>query len=194
MTDVPSHMILIGHRARQDRMQPRAFRFTRPEVSTASPTVHTRSGMLCCAGPRRCMVERLTINFCIRGAICGQKFIPTMPNTVLRCMHNKVDRLFVADWPNKLWIVHCGGIGASPLGNDFTYLAKWSSIACVAFVIDVFARLIVGWHALRFHRLCLRTVPSFLSSAIPAGWSLPATSLTFWSYAGIRKMVHTRPK
>jgi putative transposase len=44
-----------------------------------------------------------------------------------------VDRCFVATRPNQLWIA------------DFTYVATWRGFVYVAFVIDVFARRIVGW-------------------------------------------------
>ena len=44
-----------------------------------------------------------------------------------------VDRHFVATRPNQLWV------------SDFTYVATWSGFVYVAFVIDVFARKIVGW-------------------------------------------------
>ena len=44
-----------------------------------------------------------------------------------------VDRRFVATRPNQLWV------------SDFTYVATWGGFVYVAFVIDVFARRIVGW-------------------------------------------------
>jgi transposase InsO family protein len=48
---------------------------------------------------------------------------------------DRVDRQFVATRPNQLW------------GSDFTYVATWQGFVYVAFVIDVFARRIVGWRA-----------------------------------------------
>lgn len=48
-----------------------------------------------------------------------------------------VNRQFAADRPNKLWV------------SDFTYVATWSGFVYVAFVIDVYARSIVGWRASR---------------------------------------------
>ena len=51
----------------------------------------------------------------------------------LPCPDDKVNRLFKADRPNKLWV------------SDFTYVPTWSGTVYVAFVIDVFARRIVGW-------------------------------------------------
>jgi len=44
-----------------------------------------------------------------------------------------VDRHFTATRPNQLWV------------SDFTYVAPWRGFVYVAFVIDVFARRIVGW-------------------------------------------------
>ena len=50
---------------------------------------------------------------------------------------DRVHRQFVAVRPNQLWIA------------DFTYVATWMGFAYVAFVIDVFARCIVGWRVSR---------------------------------------------
>ena len=44
-----------------------------------------------------------------------------------------VNRAFVAEMPNQLWV------------SDFTYVSSWQGMVYVAFVIDVFARKIVGW-------------------------------------------------
>ena len=44
-----------------------------------------------------------------------------------------VNRQFVADRPNQLWVA------------DITFVTTWSDFVHVAFVIDVFARYIVGW-------------------------------------------------
>ena len=46
---------------------------------------------------------------------------------------DRVDRHFVATRPNQLWV------------SDFTYVATWRGFVYGAFVIDVFARRIVGW-------------------------------------------------
>jgi transposase InsO family protein len=48
-----------------------------------------------------------------------------------------VNRQFKASAPNRLWV------------SDFTYVATWQGFVYVAFVIDVFARRIVGWRASR---------------------------------------------
>jgi putative transposase len=83
----------------------------------------------------RCTVERLMRSLGIRGVVRGKKVITTNPDTSLPCPDDKVNRLFMADRPNKLWV------------SDFTYVPTWSGTVYVAFVIDVFARRIVGWCA-----------------------------------------------
>ena len=83
----------------------------------------------------RCTVERLMHRLGIRGVVRGKKVITTNPDTSLPCPDDKVNRLFMAERPNKLWV------------SDFTYVPTWSGTVYVAFVIDVFARRIVGWRA-----------------------------------------------
>jgi putative transposase len=51
-----------------------------------------------------------------------------------------VQRQFVAERPNQLWVA------------DITYVATWSGFAYVAFVVDVFSRRIVGWRVSRSMR------------------------------------------
>jgi transposase InsO family protein len=48
-----------------------------------------------------------------------------------------VQRAFLADRPNQLWVA------------DFTYVATWSGFVFVAFIIDAFSRMIVGWRAMK---------------------------------------------
>jgi len=81
----------------------------------------------------RCTVERLMRALGIKGVVRGRRVITTNPDTSLPCPDDKVNRLFKADRPNKLWV------------SDFTYVPTWSGTVYVAFVIDVFARRIVGW-------------------------------------------------
>ena len=56
------------------------------------------------------------------------------------CPLDHVQRQFQADQPNRLWV------------SDFTYVSTWQGFVYVAFVIDVFARRIVGWRLLRSAR------------------------------------------
>jgi transposase InsO family protein len=81
----------------------------------------------------RCTVERLMREMWLRGVVRGKKVITTNPDTTRPCPDDKVNREFRADRPNQLWV------------SDFTYVPTWSGTVYVAFVIDVFARRIVGW-------------------------------------------------
>jgi len=81
----------------------------------------------------RCTVERLMKAMGIQGVVRGQKPITTNPDTSQPCPDDKVNRDFTASMPNQLWV------------SDFTYVSSWQSMVYVAFVIDVFARRIVGW-------------------------------------------------
>ena len=83
----------------------------------------------------RCTVERLMRQLGLKGVLRGKKVITTQPDTSQPCPDDKVNRLFMADRPNKLWV------------SDFTYVQTWSGTVYVAFVIDVFARQFVGWRA-----------------------------------------------
>jgi putative transposase len=81
----------------------------------------------------RCTVERLMRTQGIKGVVRGKTIITTNPDTALPCPDDKVNRLFKADQPNRLWV------------SDFTSVPTWSGTVYVAFVTDVFARRIVGW-------------------------------------------------
>src|SRR5919197_3426161 len=70
----------------------------------------------------------------LRGAVRGRKFKKTTwPDTATPRPPDLVMRRFAAGRPNELWVA------------DLTYVATWRGFAYVAFVIDVFARRIVGW-------------------------------------------------
>jgi len=71
----------------------------------------------------------------IKGVPRGKKVVTTNPDTSLPCPDDKMNRLVQADRPNKLWV------------SGFTYVPTWSGTIYVAFVIDVFARRILGWPA-----------------------------------------------
>ena len=83
----------------------------------------------------RCTVERLMQQLGLQGVLRGKKIITTNPDTSLPCPDDKVNLKFTAEQPNQLWV------------SDFTYVPTWSGTVYVAFVIDVFARRIVGWKA-----------------------------------------------
>ena len=69
----------------------------------------------------------------LKGAVRGKKIVTTYPDTAQPCPDDKVNRAFHADRPNLL------------RDSDSTYVSAWSGTVYVAFVIDVFARRIVGW-------------------------------------------------
>jgi putative transposase len=82
----------------------------------------------------RCTVARLMRRAGLRGAVRGRKFkVTTCPDTAAPRPPDLVTRRFAAVRPNELWVA------------DLTYVATWRGFAYVAFVIDVFARRIVGW-------------------------------------------------
>lgn len=85
----------------------------------------------------RCTVARLMQDIGIEGVIRGKKPKTTIPDKALPCPLDRVNRQFHAPAPNVLWV------------SDFTYVATWQGFVYVAFVIDVFARRIVGWRASR---------------------------------------------
>jgi transposase InsO family protein len=81
----------------------------------------------------RCTVERLMRRQGLRGVIRGKALRTTISNPALPCPADRVNRQFKAERPNQLWV------------SDFTYVSTWQGFVFVAFVIDVFARRIVGW-------------------------------------------------
>ena len=83
----------------------------------------------------RCTVQRLMRRLGLRGVIRGKTVRTTISDPKALCPLDRVQRQFTADRPNKLWV------------SDFTYVSTWQGFVYVAFVIDVFARRIVGWRA-----------------------------------------------
>jgi putative transposase len=81
----------------------------------------------------RCTVERLMRRQGLRGVIRGKSVRTTVPDAKAPCPADRVNRAFRAERPNQLWV------------SDFTYVSTWQGFIYVAFVIDVFARRIVGW-------------------------------------------------
>jgi putative transposase len=85
----------------------------------------------------RCTVERLMRREGLAGVVRGRRKRTTIPAEVAQFPADRVHRRFEASRPNELWIA------------DFTYVATWAGFVYVAFVIDVFARCIVGWRVSR---------------------------------------------
>jgi putative transposase len=81
----------------------------------------------------RCTVARLMGRLGLRGVIRGKGVKTTVSDMAAPCPLDRVNRQFRADRPNALWVA------------DFTYVSTWQGHLYVAFVIDVYARRIVGW-------------------------------------------------
>ena len=85
----------------------------------------------------RCTVERRMRDLGLAGALRGKPVKTTGSDKAAACPLDKVNRQFQAPAPNRLWVA------------DFTYVATWAGFVYVAFVIDAFARRIVGWRVSR---------------------------------------------
>jgi putative transposase len=81
----------------------------------------------------RCTVERLMRGRGLRGIMRGKAVRTTVADAKAPCPLDRVNRQFRAERPNQLWV------------SDFTFVSTWQGFAYVAFIIDVFARCIVGW-------------------------------------------------
>ena len=85
----------------------------------------------------RCTVERLMRSMGLQGAVRGKPVRTTISDKASPGPQDRVNRQFQAPAPNMLWV------------SDFTYVATWQGFVYVAFVIDAFARRIVGWRVNR---------------------------------------------
>ena len=81
--------------------------------------------------------ERLMRDMGLQGAIRGKPVRTTVSDKAASCPQDHVNRQFWAPRPNVLWV------------SDFTYVATWTGFVYVAFVIDAYARRIVGWRVSR---------------------------------------------
>ena len=85
----------------------------------------------------RCTVARLMRDMGLQAAIRGKPLRTTISDKAAPCPLDHVNRQFHAPAPDRLWLA------------DFTYVATWTGFVYVAFVIDAYARRIVGWRASR---------------------------------------------
>lgn len=85
----------------------------------------------------RCTVERLMRRLGLQGVIRGRAVRTTFSDKATPSPLDRVNRQFRADRPDQLWV------------SDFTYVSTWQGFVYVAFVIDVYARRIVGWRVSR---------------------------------------------
>ena len=81
----------------------------------------------------RCTVARLMRELGLRGVVRGRRMKTTVPDELLEGPLDRVNRQFNVSRPNALWVA------------DLTYVATWRGFVYVAFVIDAYARRIVGW-------------------------------------------------
>jgi len=107
----------------------------------------------------RCTVERLMRRMGIQGVVRGKRQKTTIPDEATARPADLVKRDFTAERPNQLWVA------------DLTYVATWSGFVYVAFVIDVYARMIVGWRVSRSLRSDLA-----LDALEQALWARPETN------------------
>ena len=111
----------------------------------------------------RCTVERLMRSMGLQGAVRGKVKRTTFPSKENRDPFDLVQRNFTATRPNQLWVA------------DFTYVATWAGFVFVAFIIDVFSRMIVGWRA---------------STSMSAELTLDALEQAIWARDISGKLIH----
>lgn len=114
-------------------------------------------------GVARCTVARLMLGLGLQGVVRGRRCRTTISDDSAARPLDRVKRQFHASRPNQLWVA------------DFTYVATWSGFVYVAFVIDVFARRIIGWRAAR--SMHAELVPDALEQAL-------------WARSGAKGVVH----
>jgi len=85
----------------------------------------------------RCTVERLMRCMGLQGVIRGKRVRTTIADKATPCPRDHVNRQFQVSRPNVLWV------------SDFTFVATWQGFVYVAFIIDAYARRIVGWRVSR---------------------------------------------
>jgi putative transposase len=73
----------------------------------------------------------------LQGVIRGKRVRTTVSDKAAPCLLDRVNRQFHAPAPNRLWV------------SDFTYVATWQGFVYVAFIIDAYARRIIGWQVSR---------------------------------------------
>jgi putative transposase len=83
-----------------------------------------------------CTVDRLMRELGMQGVRRGKTPRTTIPGKDSTRADDLLDRDFTAPAPNRVWIA------------DFTYVRAWTGMGYVAFVVDVYAQRIVGWHAM----------------------------------------------
>ena len=111
----------------------------------------------------RCTIERLMRMEGLQGVVRGRRRRTTFGDDRAERPLDRVNRQFQASRPNELWVA------------DFTYVATWSGFVYVAFVIDVFARRIIGWRVAR---------------SMHTELVLDALEQALWARSGAKGVVH----
>ena len=111
----------------------------------------------------RCTVERLMRGMGLQGAVRGKKAKTIVSDDSTARPADLVNRNLTASRPNELWVA------------DLTYVATWRGFVYVAFIIDVFARMVVGWR---------------VSSSLRTDLALDALEQALWARPGIDNLVH----
>jgi putative transposase len=101
----------------------------------------------------RCTVERLMRQMGLQGAVRGKTWKTTTPDSSAPRPADLVEREFTVPAPNRLWVA------------DLTYIRTWSGFVYVAFVIDAYSRLILGWQT---------------STSLRADLALDALEMALW--------------
>jgi len=114
-------------------------------------------------GLARCTVERLMREMGLQGVVRGKRRKTTIADEGLSRPLDLVKRDFSATRPNQLWVA------------DLTYVATWRGFVYVAFVVDAYSRMIVGWRA-----------SSSLSSAV----ALDALEQAIWARRDTDALIH----
>ncbi len=111
----------------------------------------------------RCTVERLMRSLGLQGAVRGRSCRTTVSDDAADRPADLVNRQFTATRPNQLWVA------------DITFVATWTGFVYVAFVIDVFARRIVGWR---------------VASSLKTDLVLAALEQALWSRTETQGLIH----
>jgi transposase InsO family protein len=111
----------------------------------------------------RCTVARLMRDLGLKGVSRGKKVRTTVPDAAAAHPADLVQRQFVATRPNALWVA------------DLTYVATWQGFAYVAFVVDVYSRMIVGWR---------------VSTSLRTGLALDALEQALYARETSERLVH----
>jgi putative transposase len=109
-------------------------------------------------------VARLMGELGIAGVVRGKTKRTTIPAEAEQRPADLVERNFTAPAPNRLWVA------------DLTYVATWAGFAYVAFIIDAFSRMIVGWR---------------VATTLRAELALDALEMAVWARQGdLENLVH----